>query len=194
MPQIDQLPYILSSQLFWLVVIFGIILFGIAGTMLPKIQSVVDERALSIAKDLELATAARADAEAAEAQWQTRLETARIEAAQIAMKAKQAGAQESEALLKEALASIDQRTELALQGIRSAVAAARVEMDNATAEAVREMVERLVGIDVGTAAAAEALDARMAPSRSAAQGPADEQNADDTAAGAGRTREWQKAS
>ena len=81
MPQIDQLPYIFSSQLFWLVVIFGIILFGIAGTMLPKIQSVVDERTLSIAKDLELATAARADAEEAEAQWQTRLETARIEAA-----------------------------------------------------------------------------------------------------------------
>ena len=108
------------------------------------------------------------------------------------MKAKQAGAQESEALLKEALASIDQRTELALQGIRSAVAASRVEMDKATAEAVRDMVERLVGIDVGTAAAAEALDARAAPMTPAAQAGADEHKVE--AAGAGRTREWQKAS
>ena len=96
-------------------------------------------------------------------------------------------------MLKEALASIDQRTELALQGIRSAVTAARVEMDNATAEAVREMVERLVGIDVGTAAAAEALDARMAPLSPPAQGPTDDQKAE-AATGTGRTREWQKAS
>jgi F-type H+-transporting ATPase subunit b len=42
MPQINQLSDIFFSQLFWLLLVFGIIYFGIARGMVPKIQSTVD--------------------------------------------------------------------------------------------------------------------------------------------------------
>ena len=44
MPQINQLSEIFFSQLFWLLVVFGIIYFGIGRGMVPKIQSTVDAR------------------------------------------------------------------------------------------------------------------------------------------------------
>src|SRR5919107_1206353 len=82
MPQIEQLPYIFFSQLFWLLVVFGIIFFGIGRGMLPKIQSTVDAREKKIAEDLERAQAARAAAEETEAAWRARMDAARVEAAE----------------------------------------------------------------------------------------------------------------
>ena len=59
MPQIEQLPFIFTSQLFWLLVVFGIIFFGIGRGMLPKIQSTVEVREKKIAGDLAAAQQAR---------------------------------------------------------------------------------------------------------------------------------------
>jgi F-type H+-transporting ATPase subunit b len=36
MPQLEQLPYIFTSQLFWLLVVFGLLYFGIGRGMIPK--------------------------------------------------------------------------------------------------------------------------------------------------------------
>ena len=72
MPQLNQLPDIFWSQLFWLTVVFGIIFFGIGLGMLPKIQSTVDIRGKKIADDLERAQSARSAAEETEAAWRPR--------------------------------------------------------------------------------------------------------------------------
>ena len=77
MPQISQLPVIFFSQLFWLLVVFGVIFFGIGRGMLPKIQSTVDAREKKIAEDLSQAQAARAGAEETEAAWRARMDAAR---------------------------------------------------------------------------------------------------------------------
>ncbi len=84
MPQIEQLPFIFFSQLFWLLVVFGIIFFVIGRGMLPKIQGTVELRDKKIADDLERAQAARAEAEATEAEWRARMDAARGEAARLA--------------------------------------------------------------------------------------------------------------
>ena len=63
MPQLNQLPDIFWSQLFWLAVVFGIIFFAIGRGMVPKIQGTVQLREDKIAKDLEAAQAARHAAE-----------------------------------------------------------------------------------------------------------------------------------
>jgi len=160
MPQINQLSQIFGSQLFWLLLVFGIIFFGVARAMLPKIQSVVSEREQSIAKDQELAEAARAAAEETEAAWRERMDAARAEARRIDQEAKQASARANEARVKLAVEGINRRTDLAIQNIRNAVAAARDEMDIVAADSAREIVERLVGIKVdrkGAAAAVAAL-------------------------------------
>ena len=102
MPQIEQLPFIFFSQLFWLAVVFGIIFFVIGRGMLPKVQSTVDEREKTIAQDLEQAQAARAAAEETEEAWRARMDAARAEAAKLAHDAKQAAARDTEAKVRKA--------------------------------------------------------------------------------------------
>ncbi len=167
MPQIDQLQQIFSSQLFWLLLVFGVIFFGVARNMLPRIQSVAIERERSIAQDQELAEAAHAAAQETEAAWRERMDAARAEARRIDREAKQASALASEASVKLAVEDLDRRTDLAVQRIRDSVAAAREEMDIVAADAAREIVERLVGIKVdrkGAAAAVAAVPRRTGAS------------------------------
>lgn len=111
MPQINQLPLIFWSQLFWLAVVFGIIFFVIGRGMLPKIQGTVELRDAKIAEDLERAQTARSEAEATEAEWRARMDTARAEAARLAQEAKQASAHETEAKIGAAADKINAKVE-----------------------------------------------------------------------------------
>ena len=65
MPQLNQLAEVALSQFFWLLLVLGLIYFGIGKAMLPKIQSTVDLREKRIADDLAAAEAARAASAAA---------------------------------------------------------------------------------------------------------------------------------
>src|SRR5919112_1091364 len=125
MPQIEQLPYIFFSQLFWLAVVFGIMFFVIARGMLPKIQGTVELRDAKIAEDLERAQAARAEAEQTEAKWRERMDAARGEAARLAQDAKQASARETEAKVHAASEQINLKVGSAEAKIREAVDSAR---------------------------------------------------------------------
>jgi F-type H+-transporting ATPase subunit b len=161
MPQINQLSEIFFSQLFWLVVVFGIIYFVIGRGMVPKIRGTVDAREGQIAADLERAQAAREQADRTEAEWRGRMDAARAQAARVAQEAKQASAVETERRVKAAADVINSRVEAAEAEIRNAVAAARVEIESVAAEATREMVQRLTGIAVDTHDAATAVKAEL---------------------------------
>ena len=161
MPQIEQLPLIFTSQLFWLAVVFGILFFGIGRGMLPKIQSTVDLRERKIAHDLERAQAARSAAEETEEAWRARMDAARAEAARLSQEAKQASARDTEAKVKKAADKIGLKVEKAEAKIREATQAARGEIEAVAAEATQEMVKRLTGITVDKADAAAAVKAEL---------------------------------
>ena len=161
MPQIEQLPFIFTSQLFWLLVVFGIIFFGIGRGMLPKIQSTVDLREQRIADDLAQAQSARAAAEQTEEAWRNRMDEARAEAARLAQEARQESARETEVKVRGAADQINIKVEAAEQQIRQSVAAARAEIEAMTAEATRDMVARLTGIEVAPEEAAQAVRAEL---------------------------------
>src|SRR5215217_2628986 len=150
MPQIEQLPFIFFSQLFWLAVVFGILFFVIGRGMLPKIQGTVQLRDAKIAEDLERAQAARSEAEGTEAEWRQRMDAARAEAARLAHEAKQASARDTEA-----------KVESAQQRIREAFGSARSEIEAVAADATQEMVARLTGIQVDSNEAANAVKAEL---------------------------------
>ena len=59
MPQIAQLAETWSSQVFWLLVFFGITFFVIGRGMVPKVMETVAQRDSQIAADLGAAKAAR---------------------------------------------------------------------------------------------------------------------------------------
>ena len=161
MPQITQLPFIFFSQLFWLLLVFGVIFFGIGRGMLPKIQDAVDAREKKIAEDLERAQAARDKAEETEAAWRARMDAARGEAARLAQEAKQASAKDTEARVKKAADKINLKVESSEAKIRDAVVSARAEIERVAAEATRDMVQRLTGIRVDSKDAATAVKAEL---------------------------------
>ncbi len=161
MPQITQLPVIIFSQLFWLMVVFGLIFFGIGRGMLPKIQSTVDAREKRIADDLERAQAARAAADETEAAWRARMDAARAEAARLAQEAKQESARQTEVKVKAAADKISVKVEKAEAKIRDAAIATRAEIEAVAAEATREMVQRLTGIQVEPKEAVTAVKAEL---------------------------------
>lgn len=161
MPQIEQLPFIFFSQLFWLAVVFGIIFFVIGRGMLPKIQGTVELRDAKIAEDLEKAQAARADAEGTEAQWRERMDAARAEAARLAQEAKQSSAMETEARVSAAAGAINAKVETAEARIREALTSARTELEAVAADATQEMIARLTGIQVDRNEAAQAVKAEL---------------------------------
>jgi F-type H+-transporting ATPase subunit b len=161
MPQLSQLSQVYLSQFLWLAIALGFIFFVIARGMVPKIQATVDAREQKIAGDLERAQAARAEADQTEADWRARMDAARAEAARVAQEAKQASALDTEAKVKKAADKINSKIESAQGRIREAVDSARAEIEAVAAEATREMVTRLTGIEVDAKEAAEAVKAEL---------------------------------
>lgn len=161
MPQLNQLPEIFWSQLFWLVVVFGIIFFFIGRGMVPKIQSTVDAREKQIADDLERAQAARVAADETEAAWRERMDAARSEAARIAGEAKQASARDTEAKVKKAADKLNLKVEASEKKLKDALQSAKAEIDSVTAELTQDLVTRLTGIKVDKKDAADAVKAEI---------------------------------
>ncbi len=145
MPQIEQLPQIFFSQLFWLLLVFGIIYFAIGRGMVPKIQSVVESRDRKIAEDLAAAQSAREEAESAEAAWRERIDASRSEAMKLAQEAKQQGGREAEQRLKAIDEQIGARIAEAEARIREAAEQARRDLEPVAAVAASELVAKLTG-------------------------------------------------
>ena len=161
MPQIEQLPIIFSSQLFWLAVAFGILFFGIGRGMVPKIQSTVELRERQIADDLAKAQQARADAEETEAEYRARMDESRAQAASLTREARQASALETEDKVRVAAEKIAKKVASAEAKIRAAADAARADVEAVAVEATQDMVARLTGVKVGKDQAAAAVKAEF---------------------------------
>ena len=148
MPQIEQLSQIFYSQLFWLLLVFGIIYFWIGRGMVPKIQSVVEDRDRKIADDLAAAQSAREQAEAAEEAYRERIDASRSEAMKVAQEAKTQAALDTEKRLKVIDEQIGTRVVEAETRIRAAAEAARRELEPVAAEAASELVTKLTGQNI----------------------------------------------
>jgi F-type H+-transporting ATPase subunit b len=80
MPQISQIAATYASQIFWLLITFGILYFGIGKMMVPKVMATVDAREGQIAGDLAAAEQARLAADQVEAAWRAKMDEARAAA------------------------------------------------------------------------------------------------------------------
>jgi F-type H+-transporting ATPase subunit b len=157
MPQIAQISEIFASQLFWLIVSFGLIYAIVGRGMLPKIEATVDQRDRRISEDLAAAERARAEADQREEAYRAQVEANRAEALKVTQAAKQAAALETEQRVKAADAEIGRRVETAEAEIRRAADAALSDIENVAAEAAQEMVAKLSGASVSREQAAAAV-------------------------------------
>jgi len=162
MPQINQLALVAYSQFFWLLLVLGLIYFGIGRMMLPKIQSTVDARDKRIAGDLAAAQAARASADEIEAAYRARIDESRAEALKVAAAAKASSAKATEERMHAANAETAAKLEKAEARIRKATDKALADIEAVAAGAAQDMVQRLAGVAVSDQEAARAVSAAMA--------------------------------
>ena len=161
MPQIAQLAETWSSQVFWLLVFFGITFFVIGRGMVPKVMETVAQRDNQIAADLAAAQAARDAADEQEEAWRVRENENRAAAQAIVAKAKADAAASSDKKLKAAQARLDKKLEEAEVRIAEARTAALAEVEGVAVEAAQDIVSRLAGVKVTKPAASKAVREAM---------------------------------
>lgn len=159
LPQLDPTSY--PSQVFWLVIAFGLLYWLLAKRALPRVADILETRQDRIAADLDRAQNLRREAEeamarheqlVADAQARARAE---LDAANERIRADAARREgELERSLQRQLAEAEER-----------IAAAREEalkaLEDVARDAAKDAVGRLVGVDVSTEEAARAVaDAR----------------------------------
>lgn len=162
MPQIAQIDATFASQLFWLILTFGLVYLVIGKGMLPKIEATVEARDNRISDDLAGAERARTAADEIEEAYRAKTEQNRAEALKVTQAAKDASARETEARIKAADAEIGEKVAAAEAGIRAAAEAAMTDIEAVAGEAAQDMVAKLSGAKVTKAQAAKAVKAALA--------------------------------
>lgn len=151
----------LIANIFWLLVIFGLLYFVMAKIALPQVGQVIESRAARIAADLEAAQAAKAEADAAMAALREATARARSEAqAEIAeaLAASQAAAQAKSDELAARLARQIEEADARIAAARGAAMGALRQVATETAES---LVTKLIGRSEGIAVAG-AVDRALA--------------------------------
>ena len=162
MPQIAQIDATFASQLFWLILTFGLVYIVIGKGMLPKIEATVEARDSRISDDLAAAERARAAADETEEAYRARTEVSRGEALKVTQAAKEAAARESEQRVKAADAETGEKVAAAEARIKAAADAALSDIEAVAVEAAQDMVAKLSGVKVTKANAAKAVKAALA--------------------------------
>ena len=162
MPQLEQLMVVYQSQWFWLLLVLAIIYLAIGKGMVPKIEGVVEDRNARIQGDLDAAGRARAEADQAEEMARSGELQARGEAQTAIAEAKAAAAKETE----QALSLADRQIAGQLAEAEARIAKARAEamqsLEIVAAEAARDVVAKVSGVDVGADQAAASVKAVLA--------------------------------
>ena len=157
MPQIAQLSETFASQVFWMLIFFGLIFFVIGRGMVPKVMATVEARDKQIAGDLAAAEAARKAADSQEEAWRVAANQQRAEAQALIAKAKGEAAKATETRLAGVNAALDKRLAEAEDRIAGARAGALGEIEAVASEAASDIVARLAGVTVDAAAAQAAV-------------------------------------
>ncbi len=157
MPQIAQLSETYASQIFWLLIFFGIIFFVIGNGMVPRVMATVEARDAQIAADLAAAEGARRAADESEQAWAAQSARQRAEAQAVIAKAKADATHAAEARLAEAAKATDARIADADARIAAARASALGELEAVASEAAGDIVARLAGLTVDAGAVRTAV-------------------------------------
>jgi F-type H+-transporting ATPase subunit b len=159
MPQISQIIETYASQVFWLLITFGLIYFGIAKMMLPKVEATIDGREKKIADDLAAAQKARDEAEGMNAGTGAEIAAARAEAQASAAAAKAKAAKDAEVRVAKADADVATKLAAAESDIAKATQKALANIESIASEAAMDIVAKVSGAKVTPAQAGSAVKA-----------------------------------
>jgi F-type H+-transporting ATPase subunit b len=155
-------PATFGSQLFWLVILFGLLYILMSRLALPRVGAILEERSARIAGDLAEAQRAKDASDAAIAAHEQALAEARQNAHGIAQKARDAAKAEIAADRNRIESELNAKLAAAETEIGRVKSRALGEVDAIARDAVETMVEVLVGSRVGKDTISNAVQAAMA--------------------------------
>jgi len=155
-------PATFGSQLFWLVILFGLLYILMSRLALPRVGSILEERDKRISGDLAEAARMKEASDAAIAAHEQALAEARQNAHAIAQKARDAAKAEAAADRTRVEADLNGKLGAAEAEIAKVKAQALAGVDAIARDAVEAIVEALVGTRVEKAQVASAVAAAMA--------------------------------
>ena len=148
MPQIAQLSTTYFSQIFWMLVFFGLTFFVVGRGMVPKVMATMADRNQQIAQDLAAAQAARNAAEAEAESWGQTEAAQRASAQELVAAAKHKAALETQARLADATTRIEAQISSAEHRILAARQAALAEFEQVAADVAQDITPRVAGLVV----------------------------------------------
>jgi F-type H+-transporting ATPase subunit b len=150
-----------TSQLFWLVIIFGLFYLFLRRVVMPQVGGIIETREGRIAQDLEQANRAKAEADAAVAAYEQALAEARGKASAIGQQARDAAKADAEAERKQVESGLDAKLAESQARIDGIKASAMSEVGAIAADTAEAIVQALTGRDADRAA----VEAAVARSR-----------------------------
>jgi len=145
------------SQIFWLVIFFGLLYLLMSRLALPKMAAVLEKRHKTIEGDLAKATALKNETEAAIQSYEKALADARAKAQGIATETRAKMNAEIDAERAALDKKISAKTAEAEAKIAAAKASAMNDVAEVAAETAAEIVSELTGASVSKAEAAKAI-------------------------------------
>ncbi|WP_299326651.1 ATPase [Parasphingopyxis sp.] len=162
MPQLDQIAISYASQIVWLVGVLAIIYFGIARTMVPKVQGTIEARAKRVSDDLAAADKAHERADEIEEDYRQQMNEARSEAGTVTTEAKA----KANADREQRVAAEDEKIAAKLAEAETALADARkaalAEIEGVAVDATQDIVTKVSGGSVSESEARSAVKEAMA--------------------------------
>lgn len=156
LPQLNPASY--ASQIFWLIVTFGLLLWLMSKVALPRVAEVLEARQEKISNDLEKATTLKAEAEAVMQAYEKALADARGDAQQVLAAAVAETDAQSARRNGELSADLAERSRAAEGRINAAKQEALGNVRAVAQEAAQAAVARLVGVDLSADAVSGAVD------------------------------------
>ena len=155
------------SQLLWLAISFGALYLFMSRSALPKIGALIDERKARIAKDLDDATKAQLNADAASAAHLKTLADARAKAQAVAQEARDRVSADTDAKRKAIESQLNAKLAAAEQQIGATRTQAMTNVGAIAESAAGAIVERLLGKAADATAISHAVAAAVQTAKTA---------------------------
>jgi F-type H+-transporting ATPase subunit b len=146
------------SQLIWLTISFGLLYYLMAKVALPRIESIMHERAQRLSSDLEEAQRMKEEADRAGEAYQTSLREAQNKAGGIVQEARNRLQAEADERRKKQEADLSEKLAASEKTIRESTERAMGNVRGIAAETASAIVERLTGKAPDKADLDKALD------------------------------------
>lgn len=144
LPQFDFSTW--GSQIFWLIITFGVLYFALSRFILPRLGAAITERGDRIADDLDAAARMQREAEEAGENYEQQLADARAKAHNISATTRTSVEAEIAAEMATADAELDRQQAAADSRIAGIRAEAMKNVDNIATETATEILDKLSGL------------------------------------------------